>query len=93
MPHSVTSFETTPNPRALKCVLAPPPAPIGAGMRSYASAADSAAAGDELARALFAIEGVERVMVLNDFVTVTRSENTKWSSIKPAIKKTLGALA
>ncbi|MEM1422850.1 MAG: NifU N-terminal domain-containing protein [Planctomycetota bacterium] len=88
----MTRFEETPNPRAIKCLLDPAPSPIGAGMRSYADAAQARDAEDELATALFGIDGVERVMVLNDFATVTRAEAAKWSAIKPAIKKTLGAI-
>ncbi len=93
MPYSVSSFESTPNPRAIKCVVTPPPGNGTAARRSYASLDEAERAEDGLAIALFGIAGVERVMVLADFVTVTRAENAKWAKLKPAIKKMLGGLA
>ncbi|GAB4546163.1 MAG: hypothetical protein Tsb0013_04760 [Phycisphaerales bacterium] len=93
MPHTVTRFETTPNPRAMKCLLSPAPAPVGSGLRSYSEVSAARAAEDELACVLLEIDGVERVMVLQDFVTVTRREDAKWSALKPALKRALGTLA
>jgi hypothetical protein len=91
MPCAIRSFEDTPNPHALKCAIDPAPPPLeGATRRSYATADEAQQAGDAFALALFAIDGVERVMVLPTFVTVNKSAGTSWSKLKPALKKAVG---
>lgn len=92
MPYEVRSFETTPNPDALKCTLNPsPPSPAGGARRSYASPDEAEAAGDTLAMACFGVEGVVRVMVLGDFVTIGKRSDTKWAPIKKGLARALGA--
>lgn len=109
MPYTVREFQATPNPNALKCVLdravARPGAsggaggPTGAGpggqgdhgARSYFSAAQ--AAGDPVAAALFAIEGITNVLIVKDWVTVSKAAEKEWGKLKPKIKAALAGVA
>lgn len=80
-------FETTPNPDALKCLVAPTgPAPAGA-LRSYR--APEQAQGDDLARRLFEIEGVAGVLITPAFVTVNRVPGAPWAPIKAGLRRVL----
>lgn len=92
------NFEPTPNPDALKCVLASPPPPLGGpgggpggGLRSYRDPA--AAADDPLARALLALPGVAGVFISERFITVTRQSGAKWPAIRKGIERVLSATA
>ncbi len=71
--------ESTPNPRTLKFL--PGREVLGRGSRDYANA--EAAANSPLAQALFAVDGVERVYLGEDFVSVTRAEASDWRHLKP----------
>ncbi|MBL8530416.1 MAG: NifU family protein [Hyphomonadaceae bacterium] len=71
--------ESTPNPRTLKFL--PGREVLGQGSREFADSA--AAAGSPLALALFAVDGVERVYLGGDFVTVTKAEAIEWPHLKP----------
>jgi Fe-S cluster biogenesis protein NfuA len=77
--------EYTPNPATLKFL------PGREVMKSgTADFADVAAAGKSpLAETLFGIEGIERVFLGSDFVTVTKREDKEWAVVKPAV---LGAI-
>lgn len=67
----------TPNPKAAKFV---PDRPLPyEGSISCFDAAD--AAGDPLAEELMAVEGVEAILLLADFVTVTRSDDVEWEEL------------
>lgn len=79
------SFETTPNPNALKCVLDEP----RAGAIVSAGTAEEAG-GDPHALALLAIPGVTRVLLHTRFVTVSKQPDADWAKIKREIKKVLG---
>lgn len=85
MPWKVVAFETTPNPNALKCVLDRPIAPLPRAYRSEREIGDD----DDIARALFAIQGVTNVLLLKDFVTVGKADDARWPAIKRAVKKAL----
>ena len=76
--------ETTPNPATLKFI--PGREVIEAGTVDFADSA--AAERSPLARRLFGIDGVTRVFLGNDFITVTKGDG-EWQHIKPAI---LGAI-
>ena len=78
-------FETTPNPNALKCVT---DGAIVDGIRSYRSAED---ADDALPRALFEIPGVTGVLINNNWMTVNKSPDASWKTIRPAVEEILGA--
>ena len=77
--------EYTPNPATLKFL--PGKEVMKSGTVDFADAA--AAVRSPLAEALFGIEGVERVFLGSDFVTVTKREDKEWAVVKPAV---LGAI-
>jgi Fe-S cluster biogenesis protein NfuA len=78
--------ETTPNPQTLKFL--PGREVLAAGTADFPNAV-AAQAGSPLAARLFETEGVERVFLAEDFVTVTKSDGVEWRHIKPMI---LGAI-
>jgi hypothetical protein len=86
MPFSVVEFQPTPNPNALKCVLDRSPSP--GGMRSYTS--PDRARGDPLGLALLAIPGVRNVLIHDGWISVGKTNEAEWRTLKPAIKKVLG---
>lgn len=71
--------ESTPNPRTLKFL--PGRDVLGAGGREFADAASTDAS--PLAQALFAVDGVERVYLGGDFITVTKADTIEWPHLKP----------
>lgn len=73
--------ESTPNPRTLKFI--PGRDVLGRGSREFADA-DSALS-SPLAAAIFAIDGVERVYLGGDFLTITKTEGVEWPHLKPHI--------
>jgi Fe-S cluster biogenesis protein NfuA len=75
--------ELTPNPDALKFVLASR-LPI-TGVRQFDDTA--AAEQDPLAKALFGLGFVKAVFYTPDFVTVTKDANLVWDAVIPAIKE------
>ncbi|MEM8581091.1 MAG: NifU family protein [Pseudomonadota bacterium] len=77
--------ESTPNPATLKFL--PGQSVLDAGTADFPS--PEAAASSPLAQRLFAVTGVKAVFFGNDFVTVTKSDETAWDHIKPAL---LGAI-
>lgn len=81
---SVTGFEPTPNPNAIKCVVSPDPSDR---VRSYFNA--DQAAGDPLGAALFSIPGVTNVLIHTTFITLCKAPEAPWPAIKSAVKKVL----
>ena len=77
--------ESTPNPATLKFL--PGQTVLGAGTADFPTA--EAADKSPLAARLFKINGIKGVFFGNDFVTVTKAEETEWDHVKPAI---LGAI-
>lgn len=73
--------ESTPNPRTLKFL--PGRDVLDGGSRDYADA--DAAAESPLALAVFAVDGVERVYLGGDFLTVTKAEGIEWPHLKPHV--------
>jgi hypothetical protein len=69
--------EGTPNPNAAKFVLGN--GTLGSAGRTYFSVAD--AEGDSLAERLFEIQGVRALFMVDNFITVTRSEDAAWDEI------------
>ncbi|MBL0869565.1 MAG: NifU N-terminal domain-containing protein [Phycisphaerales bacterium] len=103
MPFKVVSFESTPNPHALRCVLdAPLPAlpiqsasPEGPGVpeggaRSYRDAGQ--ARGDAAAEAMFSVPGVVGVMIREGWLTISKAPTAKWSAVRSGVEKALAAL-
>lgn len=80
-PPEVT-FQTTPNPAAVKCLVG---ATISDRPRSYFNAA--AAAGDRLAEALFAIPGVTNVLIQDTWLTVCKAEGVEWGPVKTGVRR------
>ena len=77
--------EDTPNPQTLKFIPGEPV--MKAGTVDFSSA--DAAMGSPLACRLFAVEGVQRVFLGSDFITVSKSADRQWHVMKPAV---LGAI-
>jgi Fe-S cluster biogenesis protein NfuA len=77
--------EQTPNPATLKFL--PGRDVLGHGAADFADAAH--AGRSPLAQRLFEIEGVTRVFLGADFVTISKSDDRDWYVLKPSI---LGAL-
>lgn len=79
-------FQPTPNPNAGKFVTDREVVP-GGKSRSYHSREE--AAGDPLAAALMAIEGVDNVFMVEDFVTVTKVPEADWSVLIPEVERVI----
>ncbi len=73
--------EQTPNPSTLKFL--PGRVVMAKGTVDFATA--DAAKPSPLAKRLFAVEGVERVFLGSDFVTVTKAVDRDWQILKPSI--------
>jgi Fe-S cluster biogenesis protein NfuA len=73
--------EQTPNPSTLKFL--PGRVVLPDGTADFADR--EAAERSPLARRLFAVDGVRRVFLGSDFVTVTRGDDIDWQVMKPAI--------
>ena len=73
--------EETPNPATLKFL--PGRAVVESGSVDFASAEGSQRS--PLAERLFKVEGVERVFLGQDFVTVTKAGTKDWAVMKPAL--------
>ena len=77
--------ETTPNPNTLKFL--PGRAVLETGTADFPDR--EAAAQSPLALRLFALDGVTRVFLGSDFITVAKPDETDWSVVKPMV---LGAI-
>src|SRR5215472_3515628 len=73
--------EETPNPSTLKFIPGQIVMPSGtADFRTEATAGRS-----PLAKALFAVGGVDGVFLGSDFISVTKAADADWFSVKPAV--------
>ncbi|KZY33847.1 iron transporter [Roseovarius sp. HI0049] len=77
--------ESTPNPATLKFL--PGQTVLEAGTADFPTS--ETAGKSPLAERLFKVQGVTGVFFGNDFVTVTKADETEWDHMKPAI---LGAI-
>lgn len=73
--------EETPNPATLKFL--PGREVMGEGTADFAR--PEGAERSPLAQRLFAVDGVARVFLGGDFVTITKAEDKDWSLLKPAL--------
>lgn len=73
--------EQTPNPSTLKFL--PGRVVLPNGTADFAD--PEAARRSPLARRLFEVDGVRRVFLGSDFVTVTRQDDVDWQIMKPAV--------
>ncbi|HEX7118430.1 MAG TPA: NifU N-terminal domain-containing protein [Longimicrobiales bacterium] len=76
-------FQPTPNPNAGKFIADREIVP-GDRPRSFFSRED--AAGDRLAEALMALDGVASIFMVEDFVTVTKEPNADWGALIPRVE-------
>ena len=86
MPADLTiTIQGTPNPHAAKFVL-DRPVP-GEGSRSYFNA--DAAADDPLASRLFALDGVRALLLVDNFITVTKTEGADWDALVQDVQEAI----
>jgi len=88
MPTKILRFEDTPNPNAVKCVL---DRSVSEERRSYRSAEEAHKANDALASALFAVAGVESVLINGDWITLNKSAKSRWTAVKEGARKALAS--
>lgn len=79
------TVEGTPNPNAAKFVLARDVP--GEGSRSYFDAAS--ATEDPLASRLFAVDGVRALLIVENFITVTKSAPLDWPDLIDEIEEAI----
>lgn len=84
MPLSVKEVQATPNPNAMKFVLN---GTVAANPTSFFNA--KAAGNHPIASRLFAIPGVQSVLLLGDFITVNKSPDIKWAQVTTKVKRAL----
>jgi NFU1 iron-sulfur cluster scaffold homolog, mitochondrial len=77
--------EYTPNPNSLKFISSETLYPYS-GSLSYDSKEQAQAVGNELAEHLFAINGVTKVFIMNNFTTIDKEEHINWKDIHLDIK-------
>jgi hypothetical protein len=80
------TVQGTPNPNAAKFVVSG--ASLGADSRSYFGADE--AGDDELATRLFGVDGVRALLVVDNFITVTKSDEVAWDGIVEDITWIIG---
>lgn len=73
--------ELTPNPNSIKFM----PGKEVLGNKSLHFISKEEAVNSPIALRLFDIEGVESIFLGNDFITVSKNENTSWDLLKPYI--------
>lgn len=81
------TVSTTPNEHAMKYTLNCPA--IETGYKTYKNSPE--AEGCPVAKALFAIDGVEQVFLMADFVTVNKNAGAKWSDMESAVLSAIQA--
>ena len=79
------TVEGTPNPNAAKFVLARDVP--GEGSRSYFDAAS--ATEDPLAARLFAVDGVRALLIVENFITVTKTAALDWPDLIDEIEEAI----
>jgi len=78
--------EPTPNPNSIK-ITSDAGAFIDAGLVSIASEEEAEA--HSLGRLLYAVDGVANVLILPQFVTISKADGTSWEDVLPAVKEIL----
>lgn len=84
MSFKVLSFEPTPNPNAIKCIL---DRAISDRPRSFRSRDE--AMSDPLAKALFEEAGATSVLLNGDWMAVNKQPSDAWPSVKDRISSIL----
>ncbi len=78
--------EPTPNPNSIK-ITSDAGAFIEGGLVSIASAEEADV--HPLGRLLYAVEGVANVLILPQFVTISKVDEANWGDVLPAVKEIL----
>jgi hypothetical protein len=78
--------EPTPNPNSIK-ITSDAGAFIDGGLVSIAS--DEEADAHPLGRLLYAVDGVANVLILPQFVTISKAEGVGWEDVMPKVKEIL----
>jgi NFU1 iron-sulfur cluster scaffold homolog, mitochondrial len=86
MPETQVRFQPTPNPNAGKFVCGRAIVE-GRSSRSFYDAGQAAA--DPIAAALFELDGVASIFMVEDFVTVTKQTSADWGELIPRVIETL----
>ena len=86
MAFKVIAVEQTPNPNARKVVL---DGRISETPLSYRT--PESAVGNALAEKLMALPGVVGLLMLHDFVTISKSSEARWADISARAKRILSA--
>lgn len=86
MPETTVRFQPTPNPNAGKFTLNRRTVE-GSASKSFYSPED--AAGHELGAALFELDGVVSLFLVDDFVTVTKTPAARWDELVPAVQSVI----
>jgi hypothetical protein len=89
MGFGVREIQPTPNPNAMKFVLDAIVSEEPASFYSREQAGANPAEVNRLAEKLLAIQGVSNVLLLNDFVTVGKLPQARWSDINGRVKQIL----
>jgi hypothetical protein len=87
MGFAVQAVQPTPNPNAQKFVLKQV---MFTESSSFFDAA--AAAGHPVASRLFAIKGVDSVLLLGDFITVNKTPGARWADLTRKVKQALAQM-
>ena len=83
MSETTVRFQPTPNPNAGKFILNRKVV-AGGGSKSFYNAED--AADHPLGAALFELEGVASLFMVDDFVTVTKTADADWGTLVPQVQ-------
>ncbi len=86
MPYRVREVQPTPNPNAAKFMLDQIVSQQTISFRQAEQATDH-----PLASRLFAIEGVSSLMLLGDFITITKTPEADWKSVSARVKDVLAS--
>jgi Fe-S cluster biogenesis protein NfuA len=90
MPELRMHAERTPNPESVKWVLGRAIVPDG-GCATFGPEVDAGIS--PLAAILLAVEGVERILLGSDFVTITKSSEVAWSELAGPVPAAIRAWA
>lgn len=86
MAETTVRFQPTPNPNAGKFTV-DRKIVEGTSSKSFYTAED--AADHELGAALFELEGVVSLFMVDDFVTVTKSADASWQKLVPEVQSVI----
>ncbi len=81
------TVSTTPNEHAMKYTLSCPA--IESGHKTYKNAQE--AEESKVAKALFALDGVDQVFLMADFVTVNKKPEAKWGTLEGPVLEAIKA--